>query len=154
MPNVIILRGDPEHQYKEAQADAAITPGDLLKFSANEKLVRHDAAGQNTGAVFALEMELVGSGIADSYASGATVRYCVARAGDEVYALLASGQNVTKDAFLESAGNGALRAYTNQSGQNVYAAAVVGVANEDKDNSSGDATGPHNNATRIRVEVL
>lgn len=154
MPYTIILRGDPEHQYKEAAADAAVTPGDLIKFSANEKLIRHDGSGQNAVPMFALEMELVGSGIGDSYASGATVRYAVARAGDEVYALLASGQSVSKGDFLESAGNGALQAYTNQSGQNVYTAAAVATANEDKDNSSGDGTGPHNTATRIRVEVL
>ena len=154
MPNVIILRGDPEHQYKEAQADAAVTPGDLIKFSTNENLIRHDGAGQNAVPSFALSMELIGSGIADSYASGATTRYVVARPGDEIYALLASGQNVTKGAFLESAGNGALRAYSNQSGQNVYAAAVLGTANEDKNNAAGDASGPHNNATRIRLEVL
>ena len=56
--------------------------------------------------------------------------------------------------FLESAGTGALRAYTNQSGQNVYVAALVAVAREDKNNTGGDAAGPHNNATRIKVEVV
>jgi hypothetical protein len=78
----------------------------------------------------------------------------MSRAGDEIYALLASGQSVSEGDFLQSAGNGALTDYVNQSGQNVYTAAIVGVAAEDKDNTAGDANGPHNNATRIRLEVV
>ncbi len=152
MPNTIVLKGHPLR--KEAQADAELWPGDLIEFSANEQLVEHANAGQNALPSFAIEMELIGSGIADSYISGATVLYGVFRPGDEVYGLLASGQNVSKGAFLESAGNGALQTYTNQSGANVYTAAIVAVANEDKNNSAGDADGPHDNATRITLEVI
>lgn len=151
MPNTIVLRGTPF--LKEAQAGAAVTPGDLVYFSSGN-LIRHANSGQNAAPYFAVENDLIGSGIADNYASGYTMRYVVGRPGDEVYGLLASGQSVSQGDFLESAGNGSVQAYTNQSGQNVYAAAIVAAAAEDKDNSSGDADGPHNGATRIRLEVV
>ncbi len=152
MPNTIVLKGHPLR--KEAQADASLFPGDLIEFSANEKLVQHANAGQNAMPNFAIEMELIGSGIADSYISGATVLYGVFRPGDEIYGLLASGQSVSKGAFLESAGNGALRAATTASGASVYVAAIVAVAKEDVNNSAGDADGPHDNAARITLEVV
>ena len=117
-------------------------------------LIRHATSGGNAAPRFAVENDLIGSGITDNYASGNTMRYVMSRAGDEIYGLLASGQSVSQGAFLESAGTGALQAYTNQSGQNVYAAAVVAVAAEDKNNTAGDATGPHDNAARIRLEVV
>ena len=151
MPNTIVLKGKPLR--KEAPAGAAVTPGDLVDFSSGD-LIRHANAGQNAAPRFAVENDLIGSGITDNYASGFTMRYVMSSPGDEVYGLLASGQNVSQGAFLESAGNGSLQAYTNQSGQNVYVAAIVAVAAEDKDNSSGDATGPHDGATRIRLEVV
>lgn len=152
MPNVIVIKGDPLR--KEDLAGAAITPGDLIELNSSGVVVRHSTAGGNAVPMFAVEMDLIGSGITDSYPSGDTVKYAVFRPGDEVYALLASGQNISKGAFLESAGTGALRAYTQQSGGNVYPAAIVAKAVEAVDNSSGYASGPHDNAKRITVEVV
>jgi len=152
MPNVIVIKGDPLR--KEELAGAAITPGDLIELNSSGVVVRHSTAGGNAVPMFAVEMDLIGSGVADSYPSGDTVKFAVFRPGDEVYALLASGQNVAKGAFLESAGTGALRAYTQQSGGNVYPSAIVAKALEAINNTSGDSTGPHDNASRIIVEVV
>lgn len=152
MPNTIVLKGDPLR--KEELAGGAISPGDLIELNSSGVVVRHATAGANAVPMFAVEMDLIGSGITNSYPSGDTVKFVVSRPGDEIYALLASGQNVAKGAFLESAGNGALRAYTQQSGSNVFPAAIVAKAVEAVNNTAGDATGPHNTAKRIKVEVV
>jgi hypothetical protein len=151
MPNTIVLKGDPLR--KEALAGAALTPGDLIAFSSGA-VIRHANSGQNAAARFAVENDLIGSGIADNYPSGDVVKFVLSRPGDEIYGLLASGQNVSQGDFLESDGSGCFQAYTNQSGQNVYVRAIVAAAAEDKDNSSGDADGPHDGATRIKLEVV
>jgi hypothetical protein len=153
-PKTVLLKGDP--LFKEALTGGTITPGNLVQINSSGVLVRHANAGQNAIPLFSFENENVGSGIDSVYSTGNRARYFAARPGDEVWAVLASGQNVNAGAFLESAGDGTLRAYTNQSGQNVYTAAVVGVAKEAKNNSAGDASGPPAvtaGATRIRLEV-
>ena len=148
----IILKGDPIR--KEELAASVITPGDVVEFTSADTLQRHGTAGANAAPRFAVEEDFVGDEITDNYAAGDRVQYVVARQGDELYALLASGQNVAKGAFLESAGDGLLQAYTNQSGANIFPNAIVCSALEDKDNSGGDADGPHGTATRIIVEVV
>lgn len=155
MPSIqnIVLKGDPLR--KEALSSAVVTPGDLIEFDGSGAVQRHANAGQNAAPRFAVEEDFMGDEITDNYASGDRVQFVVARNGDEIYALLASGQNVTQGALLESAGNGALRAATVPSGNaQVYTNAIVAAALEDVDNSGGDASGPHNNATRIKVEVV
>lgn len=153
-PKTILLKGDP--LFKEALTSGAVTPGNLVQLNSSGVLVRHANAGQNAIPLFAYENELIGSGIDTAYVTGNRGRYFAARPGDEVYAILASGQNVASGAFLESNGDGTLRAYTNQSGQNVYTAAVVGVSLEAKNNTNGDSAGPPAataGATRVKLEV-
>lgn len=150
MPNVIVLKGDPIRH--EVLAGGTITPGDLVGRASGGTLVRHATAGGNSEKLFAVEMDLIGSGITDDYSSGDTVKFIASRAGDWVYATLASGQNVAIGAFLESDGSGSLQAYTQQSGSNVFPAAVVAVAVEAVDNSSGSTL--HDGAARIKVEVI
>lgn len=146
MANTILLKGDATR--KERLAGGTISPGDLLTLNSSDQYVRHNTAAGVAAPVFAFENDLVGKGISDDYASGDTVQAIYAKRGDEVLALLASGQNVSVGDFLESAGNGTLRAITS-SGANVVARAL-----ESKNNTSGDTTGPHDGATRIKVEVF
>lgn len=149
--NTIVLKGTPEK--REELASGTITPGDLVQISSGA-MQRHANSGRNAAPMFAVEDDVIGSGITDNYGSGNRVKYVLAKAGDLIYGLLASGQSVSEGDFLESAGNGALQAYSNQSGQNIYPQAIVAYAAEDKNNSSGDASGPHDNATRINLEVV
>ena len=148
MANIVLLKGRPIH--KEGIASEAITPGDLLEFVPSGgdagELRKHANAAQNASPMFAREEEYVGGGLTDAYADGDKVAYYVCRPGDEVNARLASGQNVAKGAFLESAGNGQLRAHSAVSGQHVYVKAVVGQAMVATDAAAG--------ATRIHAEVL
>jgi len=145
-PKTVLLKGSPLR--KEAEAGAPITPGMLLKFGANDTVVPHDVAGGNARKAFALEWDPAKE-IDDPYAVGDQVMYAIFRPGEEVYALLAAGENVSKGDALESAGDGSLRKHTPPTvgGEAVNIAAIVGFALETVNNSGG--TGP----VRIRVEV-
>lgn len=138
-PNTIILKGSPIR--KEGLAGVSITPGKLLQwFAGPDRLMTHGTSAGFAVPMFALEEDLVGDEIGTAYASGSRVLYATFRKGDEVYAWLASGENVARGAGLESDGSGNLQAIT---GNHPVAAAA-----EDKDNSGGGS------AVRIRVEVV
>lgn len=99
----------------EALASGSITPGHLVELtSATQDTVKvHATAAGEAQRAFAVEDDLQGNDIDDVYSSGANVLYAIFNRGDEVYAILATGQTVTKGDKLESAGNGQLRKLTN-----------------------------------------
>lgn len=137
---------------KEALADGAITPGHLLERTSAGKFKVHSSAGQNATRLFAIEDDLQGKEIGDAYATGARVSAHVFRTGDEVYALLADGQNVAIGDFLESAGDGTLRKHSASSASVVeYPEAVVAMALEAVDMSGSAGVDP---SGRIVVEIV
>lgn len=112
MPNSILLKTNNEWERREADAGAAILPGELLEFALDGDLQPHATAGGNTSRLFAIENELVGKGISDSYSSGDRVLYVRARPGDVVYARLAASQGqIRRGRPLESDGNGELQSF-------------------------------------------
>lgn len=145
MPNTITLKGTPIR--KEGVTDEAVTPGHLVELGGSNDVQKHSTAGGNSQRAFALENDLVGDDIADAYDSGDTVQYGVFPAGGEVYALLAYGENVSKGAFLESDGNGALQAHVADS-SDVQTEGLVGIALEAVNNTTTDSE------ARIKIEVL
>lgn len=150
-PKTIVLRGQPIR--KEGLAGDVIVPGMLLGFDGSGDLIPHGVAGGNAAPAFADVSDFLGRTIDRPHfpedelndRPADQVLYVVAAPGDEIYAFLAVGQNVAKGAFLESDGNGALRAFSNQANQ---FAAIVCRALEAANNSAGRA------AARIRVEVM
>lgn len=151
-PNKIVLKGDPI--VKEGDAASAITPGHLVTRNADGDIVVHGAAGQNAIPAFADMQDYIGGGIDKAYAVGDRVKFNVHRPGDEVYALLADGENVTPADNLESAGDGTLRKHTPQAvaeggaaNYTLYQRAIVARPIEAVNNSVGGA------AVRIKVEV-
>jgi len=149
-PKTIILRGDPIR--KAALAGGSITPGMLLAWSSGT-LVAHAAAGGNAQKMFAVEEDYIGSDINTVYTSTNGVQYVVAHPGDEIYAFLATGNNVVKGDALESNGAGALQKHTapaivetGSSTITVYTDGIVAFAAEDYNNTSGSNG-------RLRVEV-
>ena len=95
---------------EEYEAGGTITPGMLLKLNSSGKVVAHDSAGGNVNVVmFALENALEGKGIGDNYSSGDQVQVWIPYRGDEVYAILKDGENVSVGDPLESAGDGSLQ---------------------------------------------
>lgn len=127
---------------KEALAAAAIGPGELLNFDANDALILHaTAAGlAPTNKLVAVESPMAATGTSNDaidtdYASGDTVQYVVPLRGAVLYMYLASGENVAKGDPLTSDGSGALEAVS--LGTALMPDSIVAYAYEDKDASGG-----------------
>ena len=107
---IIKLLGEPV-QNEDSKAAEVITPGHLVTFDSNGDLIKHNSAGGFTTTAFALEREEMGDDIDETYAVLDTVKVGVFGRGTRVLALIASGQNLVKGDYLESAGNGTLRKF-------------------------------------------
>lgn len=138
----ITLRGDPQVT-EEYTADEAVLPGHLLELTATGVKKQTDDAA-NVAAMFALERDELGSTIETAYASGDVVKVGHFKPGDRVYALLASGQNVARGAYLTSNTAGLLTAAS------VAAGIRRAIALEAKDLSGSAPVA----GTRIRVEIV
>ena len=141
----ILLKGDPLR--KEGKANAAITPGDLIERMSTGNVRKHASAGQNNNRLFAVEDDLQGNGVSDNYSTNNKVQFVAARAGDEIYARIATSQTIVIGDKLESAGDGSLRKHTATSAGAVeYPEAIVGIALE--------AVTTTSSAGRCEVEVV
>lgn len=146
----IVLKG--QGTASEATANAAITPGHLVELMSTGNIRVHASAGQNAQRMFAVEDELQGNGISTAYAANARAFYRVMLPGDEVYALINNGENVSIGDFLESAGNGCLKKHTADSAGAVeYPEGIVGIAKEAVDMSDSSAADP---SGRCIVEIV
>jgi len=105
---VIAVRGEPIVD-EQLNAGEAVTPGHLIDISSGA-WIKHAGAGLNASPTFALERDEQGSEITVAYASGDRLKAGFFRPGDVVNALVASGQTLAVGAWLESAGDGTLRA--------------------------------------------
>ena len=110
---VIALRGEPVVD-EALSASAAITPGDLIQVNTGQWR-RHANAGLNASPIFALERDEQGKEIdatAGDYAASDRVKAGFFHPGQRVNAFVPSGANVSIGDYLESAGDGTLRALT------------------------------------------
>lgn len=145
-PKTILLRGKPIQ--REAVAAGALIPGELAMLTNTGALQRHNAAADVVEAVIVREQERAGGGIDAAYAANDRVPYYVCSKGDEVFAFVATGNNVAIGAKLESNGTGALRLSTHAVTNAATAAAwPLAVALEAINNASGVNQ-------RIKVRVL
>jgi len=132
---------------EEYVANAAITPGDLIEVMTTGLVRKHATINANALPMFALEDESQGKIITQDYASTDIVQCWIPGRGDQVYATLASGQNVTIGTFLCSNGNGHLKAVADQSSLgDDEPNRIVGIATEAV-NASGAAA-------RIIVRII
>jgi len=141
---ITVLRGDPYYN-EDGVASAVIKPGYLVDGVLS--VAAHAVAAGACPRTFAIEREEMGAGIDDTYqgattisadyAIGDTVKIGSFSPGMRVLALIASGQSITINQRLESAGDGTLRAYS--------AGVIIGRALE-----TVTATA----LTRLRVEVM
>jgi hypothetical protein len=133
----------------ERVANAAITPGHFVELMSTNKVKVHATAG---GAVLpkavAVEDDLQGKTIADAYSSGAPCQFNVVGPGDEVFAILANGENAAIGDKLISAGDGTLKELTSQTTDE----SVVAIALEALDMSDSSAADPA--SARIKVMIV
>lgn len=111
----IVLLGQPTIN-EDGAAGEAIKPGHLVKGVST--ILKHASAAGRCGARFALERDEFGQSLTSSssteagspdYATGDTVKVGAFHQGQRVLAWVASGQNITEDDLLESAGDGTLK---------------------------------------------
>ncbi len=119
---------------EEITAAGTITPGMLVEIDNTGKVKAHSGEGKAVLPMFALEDELQGKAISDDYGAGDKVQVWIPYRGDQVYALLATGQEVTPGTWLVSDGNGYLQEYSEDS-DTEYPQIIVGVALETVDTS-------------------
>lgn len=128
-----------------------ITPGMLLELTSDGLVQAHSNAGGPALTMFALEDELQGKGIDDNYAASAKVQVWTAVRGEEVYALLADGEDVSTGDFLVSDGTGKLKAFTPDSSAVIVEQTPVAIALEAVDMSGSSGADP---SGRIKVVIL
>ena len=120
---------------REALADAAITPGELLEINADEEAAPHSgSAGVLPGVLVALEDPTAAAGTTEAidvdYDAGDTVYYAVGRPGEVYYMFLAASQTVVRGVTqLQSDGAGAVTPVTVDA--TTLEKSVVGIADED-----------------------
>ena len=142
----IILKGHGVR--REAVANAAITPGHMVEIMSTGKVKVH-ATSEGWGAkMFAVEDDLQGKDIATAYSAGAPCQYNVMAPGDEVYAILANGENAAIGDKLVSAGDGTLKEATSEANFD----SIVGIALEALDLS--DSSGADPASARIKVMIV
>ena len=113
----------------------------------------HANAGQPAQSLFAVEDELQGKEISDAYTTGTLIQANVFRKGDEVHALIADGEDIDIGDFLESAGDGTLQEWSEDSAGAVeYPSSIVAQAIESCDMSGSSGEDP--STARCIVEIM
>lgn len=142
--NKIVLKNEHFTADEDGEAGGAVTPGHLVELDSNGEYVAHSTAGDAAEPVrFARKAGEIGDEITDAYADGDWIKVANCLPTVEVYAHLASGENVAYGAKLVSNGNGELRELDTGGGDTD---AAIAIARE-----AVDATG---GAERITVEVV
>lgn len=112
MANTIILKGDPMMKERPLKSSVDITPGMLCEYDTSY-VKPHANAGQNASPIFAVENAIIGDDIDTAYTTdGEAVLLAFCEPGTEIYAFLATGNNVSIGDLLESDGAGALQKHT------------------------------------------
>lgn len=136
---------------EERIAHETIKPGMLLMLNSDNEFAKHTpTSGVVAPPIFALEDELRGKGIDDSYVINDQVQGWIAQRGEQVYALLADGEAVVIGDRLASNGNGYLKKHDADS---LREDEIVAIALEAVDLSS--SSGADTNVTgRIKIMVV
>lgn len=94
---------------EEYIAGGTITPGHLVALNSDGEVIVHATEAGVTLPMFALEDELQGKVIDDTYKEDDRVQVWIPGRGDEVYALLAANESVNIGDYLVSKGGGTLK---------------------------------------------
>ena len=126
----IVLNG-PDAIIEEAPASGTISPGHLIEEQVDGAVEVHAHAGEACLPLIALEQIVDGKGVDTDYVSGDTVRYAVARRGEEYALILTTYQDAVVGSDLESNGDGTVRvAGMDSSWGAVKIQSIVGKARE------------------------
>lgn len=134
---------------EEYVAASEIFPGMLLEMNSDGKVEPHGTADNEVIPLIALEDELQGKGIDDAYSSDDQVQCWIPYPGDEAYMILADDQNISTGDFLQSDGEGALKA------DDGGASKFMALEDLDLSGSSGEeSSGALGYNKRIKVKII
>jgi len=108
----ILVKSMFEACVKDRVSSVITTPGMLLEIDSDGKYKPHATGSGSASPIFALEEEYVGESISTNSAVGDIVRGLYAQTGDEIFALLATGETAVIGSYLASNGDGTLLIYT------------------------------------------
>lgn len=127
-PETIILKGTPN--IREAQANAALSPGHVVELLSTGKIQKQSTADENTMLMVAMENDLIGKTIADAYAADDNVYVHMPKPGDMIYVRVpAAAAAIVIGDHLELVGDGTVH--------KLAAGAPLAIAEEAVDNSGG-----------------
>jgi len=159
--NTIYLRqGQSQRVQIERLADAALKPGHLVELISTNKVKMHaTAGGQVSPVMFAIEDELQGNDVGDTYAAGDNVVCIIPQRGDFIQAWLKNGQNASIGSRLESAGAGLLQVHVADDSNDPHLTEqIVGIAMEAANLSSSSgadaAIGTTDGAGNVAVWIM
>ncbi len=113
-PNTIFLGGSPggRTDVSDLAASEAITPGMLIERFAVGAVNRWRKSTLTglANVCYALDHPMANKGVDDAYAAGDLVEALIAKPGDVVWALIASGATIAFGAPLSDAGGGLVKA--------------------------------------------
>ena len=138
-PNTVFLGGH-KTDITGYVAVETITPGMIIEYHNDSGTLKwgvHDSADGAVQRVVALDQPALNKGISDTVAAGSEVLAAALSPGARFNAIIPSGQNITQGAYLQSNGDGKLKALGSGTGAFV-AVETIGSVSAD---------------TRCRVEV-
>lgn len=123
-------------------AGQTISPGMLIDLDSTGKAIVHATAAGSAVKRVAIENEMAGKDPSTAYTAGETCFYVVPLPGEEVNLKLgASAAAITAGNFLDSAGDGTVKAQTGGTAvTNASRAGLIAQALESQDNSGGAGT--------------
>lgn len=125
----VILAGNPIHV--ERVPAAAITPGMLIEFTSANKVQAHSNAGLVALKMFLDSNTIEGDSWNTAIGTSDIASCAICPTGTQVNALLRDGETSAIGTFLESAGNGMLRAVdTDTTAGSIQVGSIVAVALE------------------------
>lgn len=136
------------------RAGQTIQPGMLVQLHTDGTVFPHDNASENALPMFAVEDELQGKSIDETYSAGDPCQVWVPQRGDIVYAILANGNDAAIGDFLESDGNGRLQKLAAPSSiPDIQTQRIIGQAIEAVDTSGSSAATPPGLVPHARIKI-
>lgn len=135
---VVILQGEPIYS-EQFKLSGALTPGDLVEVNQPNpgECRRHATPAVNAEPIFADARMEMGKTIDDDYAAGDYPKLAFCKKGMKINGFVATGENLVGTEFLESNGDGSLKALaTDAATDDTQRVSVIGKSAE----STGGAT--------------
>lgn len=149
MKTIVVNQVQRDRAQIEKVPAAAFYPGHLLELTTSDTVQKHSTQnGVVCPPMFAIEDNIQGKTIDDAYATTGRAQVWIPQRGDEVYAILADGQNVSIGSLLASNGDGTLKIHT----ANIIAVAIEAV--DLSDSSGGESSGTLGYDKRVKVRIV